>query len=134
MLNGVLLGIVFGVMVLTGVAIAYNQFHVDSTPKANIFEILTDKQRQQLQEGEKISNLDLEQHQVDEIVKTLEHIETYEVELTEAEEMLLEMIVETKVNEVTQEDVDLLKKELADGLLKMGLNLKPEMIESLEGS
>ena len=132
MLKGLLLGIVFGVMILTGVAIAYNQFHVEATPEANIFEILTNKQRQQLQDGEKVSSLDLKQEQMDEIVKTLEHIENYDIELTEAEKILLEQMIEVKVNEITQEDVNLLKKEIADGLLKMGLNLKPEMLESLK--
>ena len=134
MLNGVLLGVVFGVMLLTGIAIAYNQFHIESTPEANILGILTDKQRQQIENGEKISSLELEQEQLDEIVKTLEHIETYDIELTEAEKILLEQMIETQVNEITQEDVNLLKKEIADGLLKMGLNLKPEMMESLEGN
>ena len=86
----------------------------------------------QIESGESIDDVKLEQHQIDEIVKTLEHIREYEIELTEAEKILLEQIVETKVKEVTQEDVNLLKKELADDLLKMGLNLKPEMIESLK--
>ena len=132
MLNGILLGVVFGVMALTGIAVAYNQFHVETTPDANIFSILTEKQRERIEAGESINNLELEQNQVDEIMKTLEHINEYEIELTQSEKILLEHIVETKVKEVTQEDVNLLKKELADGLLKMGLNLKPEMIESLE--
>ena len=108
MLNGILLGIVFGVILLTGIAIAYNQFHVETTPEANIFEVLTDEQRQQIQNGEKISNIELEQEQLDEITKTLEHIEVYDIELTEAEKILLEQIIETQVNEITQEDVDLL--------------------------
>ena len=134
MLNGVLLGVVFGIMVLTGIAIAYNQFHVDSTPENNVFKILTDKQREQIQSGEKIGNIEFNQKQVDEIVKTLDHIEQHDIELTEAEKLLLEHIIEVKVNEITQSDVNLLKKEIADGLLKMGLNLKPEMIESFDGS
>ena len=134
MLNGVLLGVVFGIMALTGIAIAYNQFHVDSTPENNVFKILTDKQREQIQSGEKIGNIELNQKQVDEIVKTLDHIEQHDIELTEAEKLLLEHIIEVKVNEITQNDVNLLKKEIADGLLKMGLNLKPEMIESFDGS
>ena len=132
MLNSVLLGVVFGVMALTGIAVAYNQFHVEATPDANIFSMLTEKQLAQIEAGESIKNVELEQNQVDEIIKTLEHINEYEIELTEAEKILLEQIVETKVREVTQEDVNLLQKELADGLLKMGLNLKLEMIESLE--
>ena len=132
MLNSVLLGVVFGVMAITGIAVAYNQFHVETTPDANIFSMLTEKQMAQIEAGESINDIELEQTQIDEIVKTLEHIKEYEIELTEAEKILLEQIVETKVKEVTQEDVNLLKKELADGLLKMGLNLKPEMIESLE--
>ena len=134
MLNGVLLGVVFGIMALTGIAIAYNQFHVDSTPENNIFKLLTDKQRDQIHSGEKIENIEFNQKQVDEIVKTLDHIEQHDIELTEAEKLLLEHIIEVKVNEITQNDVNLLKKEIADGLLKMGLNLKPEMIESFDGS
>ena len=132
MLNGILLGVVFGVMVLTGIAIAYNQFHVDTTPENNIFEILTIKQREQIQTGVKIQDIEFEQEQIDEIVKTLEHIEQYDIELTEAEEFLLKQIVEGQVKEISQKDVNLLKKELADGLLKMGLNLKPELLESLD--
>ena len=132
MLNSVLLGVVFGVMAFTGIAVAYNQFHVETTPDANIFSMLTEKQMAQIEAGESIKNIELEQKQVDEILKTFEHISEYEIELTEAEKILLEQIVETKVREVSQKDVNLLKKELADGLLKMGLNLKPEMIESLE--
>ena len=134
MLNGILLGVVFGVMAITGIAVAYNQFHVATTPENNIFEILTDKQRGQIQAGMHIQDIELEQNQLDEIVKTMEHIEQYDLDLTESEKLLLEHIIEVKAKEITQKDVDLLKKELADGLLKMGLNLKPEVLESLEGS
>lgn len=132
MLKGILLGVVFGVMVLTGIAIAYNQFHIDTTPENNIFEILTIKQREQIQTGIKIQDIEFEQEQIDEIVKTLEHIEQYDIELTEGEEFLLKQIVEGQGKEISQKDVNLLKKELADGLLKMGLNLKPELLESLD--
>jgi len=34
---------------------------------------------------------------------------------------------------VTQKDVDMMEISLADDLLKMGLNLKPEFINSLNG-
>ena len=132
MLKGILLGVVFGVTVLTGIAIAYNQFHIDTTPENNIFEILTIKQREQIQTGIKIQDIEFEQEQIDEIVKTLEHIEQYDIELTEGEEFLLKQIVEGQGKEISQKDVNLLKKELADGLLKMGLNLKPELLESLD--
>ena len=62
----------------------------------------------------------------------LEQIEQYDIELTDAEELLLEQIVKDQVKEISQKDVNLLKKEIADGLLKMGLNLKPELLESLD--
>lgn len=132
MIKSVLLGVIFGVMVLTGIAVAYNQFHVETTPDANVFSMFTDKQMAQIEAGESINSIELEQSQVDDIIKTIEYVNEYEIELTEAERILLEQIIETKVREVSQNDVNLLKKELADGLLKMGLNLKPEMIESLE--
>ena len=132
MLNGILLGIVFGVMTVTGIAIAYNQFHVESTPETNIFKILTEKQRHQLESGQDIKNLDLGEEQIDEITKTLQHMDEYNIELTDSEKILLDYILAIKEKEVTQEDINMLKKELADGLLKMGLNLKPEMLESLD--
>ena len=81
MLNSVLLGVVFGVMALTGVAVAYNQFHVETTPDANIFSMLTEKQMAQIEAGESINNIELDQEQVDEIIKTLEHVNEYEIEL-----------------------------------------------------
>ncbi|MDX1533406.1 MAG: hypothetical protein R3230_04285 [Nitrosopumilaceae archaeon] len=131
MLNGILLGIVFGVMTITGIAIAYNQFHVETTPEANIFKILTDEQRHQLESGQEVKNLNLEEDQLTEITKTLQHMDEYNIELTEAEKILLDYIIAIKEKEVNQQEINLLKKELADGLLKMGLNLKPEMLESL---
>ena len=72
------------------------------------------------------------QYQLDEMEKTLDHIEQYDIDLTESEKLLLEHIIEVKTQEIPQKDVNLLKKEIADGLLKMGLNLKPDLIESLE--
>ena len=131
MLNGILLGIVFGVMTITGIAIAYNQFHVETTPEANIFKILTDEQRHQLESGQEVKNLNLEEDQLTEITKTLQHMDEYNIELTEAEKILLDHIIAIKEKEVNQQEINLLKKELADGLLKMGLNLKPEILESL---
>ena len=132
MLNGILLGIVFGVMTVTGIAIAYNQFHVETTPETNIFRILTDEQRQQLESGQEGKNLNLDEEQITEIEKTLQHMDEYNIELTDAEKILLDYIIAIKEKEVTQQEINLLKKELADGLLKMGLNLKPEMLESLD--
>ena len=132
MLNGILLGVVFGVMIITGIAIAYNQFHVEVTPEANIFKILTDKQRQQLESGQEVKNLNLDEEQITEITKTLQHMDEYNIELTDSEKILLDYIIAIKEKEVTQQEINLLKKELADGLLKMGLNLKPEMLESLD--
>ena len=132
MLTALLLGAVFGIIILTGVAIAYNQFHVETTPNTNIFEILTDKQYQQLEKGHKISELELKQEQIDAIVQTIQHIEDYELELSEPEKILLNHIFESKIKEISQEDVNNIKKELADGLIKMGLNLKPEMLNTLD--
>ena len=134
MLNGILLGIVFGVMTVTGIAVAYNQFHIESTPEFNILSILTDKQLEQLQSGEELRNMKFDQSQLDEVEKTLDYVKQHDIDLTESEKLLLEHIIEVKTKEITQEDVNLLKKELADGLLKMGLNLKPDLIESLEES
>ena len=131
MLGAIIAGAFIGVIILTGVAIAYGELRIDGIPLFTQQEIAPSNQEVQIQNIQELDDLD--EKQLEYLEKTLETLEHNEIELTQAEKELLEQIMQMKVKGITQEDIDTMELSLADDLLKMGLNLKPELINSLDG-